>query len=252
MKKYIRLAILTVSVICIIATGAYAQTGVKLTDDQITRLKEMLFVPSYVEITDYDAEAPSYWEGAGLWTMQVYLYSHGQLVCSAAVDPNTMEPMRNIMGYTPAPGMTGWLNDDEISAKIQEIKNLYYDTEARMYEFTHVTESNGTTWYYYGKGLKKISAPAGSYDESKYIGADRYSAEFYYDLDCNVRFVFAYNGTEEHRYYIDTENNVGCIRYIDNIGNVYDYNAKMDFSDVPGPGWLCSLALIEPHWAGLV
>ena len=102
MKKYIKLVILIISIICIMAVSTYAETDVKLTDEQITKLKEMLNVPAYVEITDYTAEAPFYWEGAGLWTMQVDLYSYGQCVCGAAVDPNTMEPMRNIHGYQPA------------------------------------------------------------------------------------------------------------------------------------------------------
>lgn len=121
-----------------------------------------------------------------------------------------------------------------------------------MNEFTHVTDDDGFTWYFYGKGLKKISVPAGFYDESKYEGAGRYSAEFYYDTTCTVRFVFVYDGTEEHRYYIDNEKGVGCIRYIDDEGYVFDYYEKKSLSDAPGPSYFCSLALMEPHWAGLV
>ena len=33
-----------------------------------------------------------------------------------------------------------------------------------MSEFTYVTDDAGFTWYFYGKGLKKIHVPAGAYN----------------------------------------------------------------------------------------
>ena len=247
-----RLFMLAAVVVCILTGNVYAESNAKLTDEQIQRLKENLQIPDNVPVTGYSAGEPTYWEAAGLWTMQVELYSNGQLLGSASVDPNTMELMRNIMVYEPPAGSSLEGDNPLHEAKIQEIKDLYYDTEDRMNEFTHVTDNAGLIWYYYGKGLKKIHVPAGAYDESQYEGADRYSADFYYDTTCTVRFVFVYDGTEEHRYYIDGTDGVGCIRYIDDEGYVYDYYQKEYLSDVPGPGYFCSLALIEPHWAGLV
>ena len=247
-----RLLFLTAVVICILTGNVYAGQNVKLTDEQIQKLKENLRIPDNIVVTDYSAEAPTYWEGAGLWTMQVDLYSYGQLVGGAGVDPNTMEPMRNIYTYEPPAGGSQEGTNLHHEAIIQEIKDLYYDTEDRMSEFTHVTDDAGFTWYFYGKGLKKIHVPAGAYDKYEYEGTDRYSADYYYDTTCTVRFVFVYDGTEEHRYYIDGVNGVGCIRYIDDAGYVYNYYQKEDLSDVPGPNYFCSMALMEPHWAGLV
>ena len=89
---------------CMLAGNIYADESAKLTDSQIRQLKENLQIPDEIEVTRYWAGTPSYWEGAGLWTMPVELYSGDQLLGSASVDPNTMELMRNIYTYVPPAG----------------------------------------------------------------------------------------------------------------------------------------------------
>jgi len=103
-SRSIRSLFLCVVLACMLAGNIYADESAKLTDSQLRQLKENLQIPDEIEVTRYMAGTPSYWEGAGLWTMPVELYSGDQLLGSANVDPNTMELMRNIYTYESPAG----------------------------------------------------------------------------------------------------------------------------------------------------
>lgn len=138
------------------------------------------------------------------------------------------------------------------AAKIQEIKDIYYNTQAILGNCSRESYSDGTTAYFYGSALKKISAPPGTYKEYCSEKLNVYSAEFYYDSTCTLRFALIYNGAEKHRYYIDVGSGVNCIRYIDDEGHVFDYYQNNYLRGIPGPSWFCEMGYMEPHFKGLI
>ena len=69
--------------------------------EQIDGMRRQLHIPDDVETEVRIAEEPSYWEGAGIYTILCEFYSGDKLVAYADVNQDTGEPARNIMSYTP-------------------------------------------------------------------------------------------------------------------------------------------------------
>lgn len=153
----------------------------------------------------------------------------------------------NLNGYSHDEG-EGSESGSEVSfdEKIQHIKAVYYDTQENLSAYT--CEEGDLIYYFDGDELKKIVAPAGTY-EGEYDGAENYAAEYYYENGGQLIFAFVFQKTEEYRYYIWEGK---CIRWIDDEGNVTDWQDGVDISDDFGTNsYFCQFGYMEPHWAGL-
>ena len=73
-----------------------------LTQTQLNYLREAFEVPDDIAITDYeyDPNASYFWDGAGIWIVDVALYSGDQCVGSAMAYADTLEPIRQVWTYT--------------------------------------------------------------------------------------------------------------------------------------------------------
>ena len=135
--------------------------------------------------------------------------------------------------------------------KIQQIRNVYYDTQGKLSQYTVDTSYEGVQLYYEGDNLKKIVSVNGSTTNDDYVLPSGYSAEFYYD-DNTLVFAFVYKGTEEYRFYIDPEDEEKCIRYIGNDGVVQDFEESVDSREQFGEmGRFCEAGYDEPYWLNL-
>ena len=63
--------------------------------------------------------------------------------------------------------------------------------------------------------------------------------------------VFLYNGGEEHRIYLDKNDPMRCVRYIDADGMIYDYPAEEEGNENFLTEQYSVLAMQELHWAGI-
>jgi hypothetical protein len=73
----------------------------KFSKSQMRNLGTKLRVPDNIEVTRCEAEGPPwYWEGAGRWVLCVNLYNENQFLASAAIDPDTLELMREVLTYS--------------------------------------------------------------------------------------------------------------------------------------------------------
>ena len=71
----------------------------EFTEEQINVLKSSLGVPDDVMVTRCEVGKPWYWEGAGIWIVNVELYSGDDFLAGAAIDPDTLELEREIYTY---------------------------------------------------------------------------------------------------------------------------------------------------------
>lgn len=133
--------------------------------------------------------------------------------------------------------------------KIQEIKTIYNDIEKNLDKMTKYDEEDGMTSYMDDtKRIRKIVAPAGSYDNLNDSIVDQYKAEYWYK-DNNLIFVFVSNGEDKYyRFYMD---GYKCFRYIDSEGKVHDYENGENGSEISEVGRFCSLGMMELHWRNI-
>lgn len=124
--------------------------------------------------------------------------------------------------------------------KIEDIRTVYNNIQDNLKNM-ETKENGGITCYIDGTGVRKISAPKGSYHDVSYPAIEQYNAEYYY-MNNKLIFVFVYRGEEEYRFYIEGDY---CIRYIDEDGNIQNYEEKMRGEDISDIGYFCSLGKIE-------
>lgn len=124
--------------------------------------------------------------------------------------------------------------------KIESIRTVYYDIQDNL-EKMEKKENGGITCYADETGIRKISAPKASYHDNTHPVIESYNAEYYYE-DNKLIFVFVFRGEEEYRFYIEGDY---CIRYIDEDGNIQNYEEKMRGEDISDIGYFCSLGVME-------
>ncbi len=124
--------------------------------------------------------------------------------------------------------------------KIEDIRTVYNNIQDNLKNM-ETKENGGITCYIDGTGVRKISAPKGSYQDASHPAVEQYNAEYYY-IDNKLIFVFVYRGKEEYRFYIEGDS---CIRYIDKDGTIQNYEEKMRGEDISDIGYFCSLGQIE-------
>ena len=75
-------------------------SDVQFSEEQINTIKEKFGIPDEVEI-EVVAGKPWYWEGTGLWLVDVELYDKdGTFIIGAAINTKTLEPEREITAYS--------------------------------------------------------------------------------------------------------------------------------------------------------
>ena len=140
---------------------------------------------------------------------------------------------------------------NSLEEKIQHIRDVYYSTQENLELFRADRSQEGLEIYYDEDSLKKIVSINGTCNNSDYLLPEGYSAEFYYENNTLV-FVFVYQGSEEYRYYIDSEDENKCIRYIGPDGIVQDFEEPVFFVEYFGEmGKFCEAGSAEPYWLGL-
>ena len=85
----------------------------EFTEEQINILKSSLGVPDDVMVTRCEVGEPWYWEGAGIWIVNVELYSGDDFLAGAAIDPDTLELEREIYTYDVSRMNNGLSTDQE-------------------------------------------------------------------------------------------------------------------------------------------
>ena len=121
-RRYLSCILLTVLVIMLLSVTACGskeasgvQEGIELAQgddqdqesygpfnkEQIEEMRRQLHIPDDVETEVRVADEPSYWEGAGIYTIYCEFYSGDKLVAYADVNQDTGELARNIMSYSP-------------------------------------------------------------------------------------------------------------------------------------------------------
>ena len=133
--------------------------------------------------------------------------------------------------------------------KIREIKAICDDIEENLDKMTKYDEEDGMTSYVDdAKRIRKIIAPAGSYNNLNDSTVNQYKAEYWYE-DNNLIFVFV--SSDEDQYYRFYMDGYKCFRYIDSEGRVHDYENGEDGSEISEVGRFCSLGMMELHWRGI-
>ncbi len=56
-------------------------------------------MPDDVPVTECIASDPWYWDGAGVWVLNIELYEDDVFLAGAAIDPDTLELQREIAPY---------------------------------------------------------------------------------------------------------------------------------------------------------
>lgn len=135
--------------------------------------------------------------------------------------------------------------ETDIEKSVADIRKIYYDIQDNLSSYEHFTDEQGMEYYATDGQLYKIVVPAGTYDLEN-PDLERYSAEYYY-RDNSLIFVFVFDGTEEHRYYMDCTKGLRYIRYIDETGTVHDYEEGETEADSP-TGYFCHMGYMEPHF----
>lgn len=159
--------------------------------------------------------------------------------------------------YYPVSISNGWNNlkilDESINLEeeIENIKSVYNDIQDNSSALYEVDGGGGTTRYYDPNNrIRKIVCIPDCYQEIllNYPELAGYSAEYYYDKNEQLKFVFIYNEYgDEHRFYIYDRSY--CIRYIDGEGNIYDFPDLTTPIEVNTLGVFCSQAQLEIAWA---
>lgn len=90
-------------------------SDVQFSEEQINTIKEKFGIPDEVEI-EVVAGKPWYWEGTGVWLVNVELYDKdGTFIIGAAINTKTLEPERDITAYSDE-----WLEKRRAAETIEE------------------------------------------------------------------------------------------------------------------------------------
>ena len=198
----------------------------------------------------------------------------GEEICDVGLTGNTDIDMESIIGrqvetfgqamaahtryhYWPVLILDGLNNlefpnkDIDLEKEIEKIRSVYYDIQNNL-SLLHETDGGGVTTRYCDSNdkIRKIVCAPDCYADVVLNNPELsgYSAEYYYDEDEQLKFVFIYNRFgEEYRYYIYDRSY--CIRYIDNEGTTHDFPNLMNPSDINDLGYFCMLAQLEIAWA---
>lgn len=134
-----------------------------------------------------------------------------------------------------------------VEERVKEVRELYYMIQESLPEYTVEDGGSDTTRYLEEDGtIKKITASTTSYEHFE----NPYNAEYYYENN-QAFFIFLYNGGEEHRIYLDKNDPMRCVRYIDADGMIYDYPAEEEGNENFLAEQYSVLAMQELHWAGI-
>lgn len=133
---------------------------------------------------------------------------------------------------------------------IQHIRNVYYDTQAKLNHYSTDGSQSSLTIYTENNNLKKIVSQNGVCSGDISGLPQDYSAEFYYENN-TLLFVFVYKGQEEYRFYMSPNDETKCIRYIGPDGAVQDFETPVASIGLGnGIGEFCKAGYMEPYWLG--
>lgn len=119
-----------------------------------------------------------------------------------------------------------------LDAKIEYIRDWYYDTQDSLSSLSVLDRGNGQTAYYDGEDCVRVTLQPGSLDPNLYPGADRLTCEYYYHNGL-LYFAFFHYYEEEYRYYVEYQNgSLYCLRYIDADGISWDQSEQTLLSDI--------------------
>ena len=131
---------------------------------------------------------------------------------------------------------------------IQHIRNVYYDTQAKLNHYSTDGSQSSLTIYTENNNLKKIVSQNGVCSGDISGLPQDYSAEFYYENN-TLLFAFVYKGQEEYRFYMSPNDETKCIRYIGPDGAVQDFETPVAFTSLGnGIGEFCEAGYMEPYW----
>lgn len=138
-----------------------------------------------------------------------------------------------------------------VEEEIEKIKSVYYSIQDNLPELYEEEEEGGIIRYYDSQNrIRKIACIPNCYQDMilNYPALNGYSAEYYYDENEQIKFVFVYNQYGvQHRFYI--YDRAYCIRYIDDKGEIYDFSELEDPTEINAFGQFCTQAQLEIAWA---
>lgn len=134
----------------------------------------------------------------------------------------------------------------DVEEEVNKIRDIYYWVQGDSSNLTKQDGGSVTRWIDSNGKIRKIVAPAGTYDDTNGAGAAKYNAEFYYNENEALVFVFLYSGKEEHRLYVMQGK---CVRYIDQDRSINDYPELKEADRVCGLGYFIGLGMLEIHYA---
>lgn len=134
----------------------------------------------------------------------------------------------------------------DVEEEVNKIRDIYYWVQGDSSNLTKQDGGSVTRWIDSNGKIRKIVAPAGTYDDTNGADAAKYNAEFYYNENEELVFVFLYSGKEEHRLYVVQGK---CVRYIDQDRSVNDYPELKEADSVCGLGYFIGLGMMEIHYA---
>lgn len=130
-KLLMALAWMALALCLILAPFAWAEGT--LTADQIDYLRGAFNIPRDIVVTEYDCFEPYYWDAGETWLMQVTLYSNGQTLAGAAVTPDGLDSVRNILMYSDK-----WSDPSKVK---RERKNAWTKADAN-----YIKSAFGIPW----------------------------------------------------------------------------------------------------------
>lgn len=134
----------------------------------------------------------------------------------------------------------------DVEEEVNKIRDIYYRVQGDSSNLTKQDGGSVTRWIDSNGKIRKIVAPAGTYDDTNGADAAKYNAEFYYNENEELVFVFLYSGKEEHRLYVVQGE---CVRYIGQDGSVNDYPELKEAESVCDLGYFIGLGMMEIHYA---
>lgn len=134
----------------------------------------------------------------------------------------------------------------DVEEEVNKIRDIYYWVQGDSSNLTKQDGGSVARWIDSNGKIRKIVAPAGTYDDTNGAGAAKYNAEFYYNENEALVFVFLYSGKEEHRLYVMQGK---CVRYIDQDRSINDYPELKEADRVCDLGYFIGLGMMEIHYA---
>lgn len=140
----------------------------------------------------------------------------------------------------------------DIGAEIKEIRDLYYGIQNNLDQYQKEDGGSDTIRYLDQDGnIVKITAKKGAY--TSFRPSEIYAAEYFYEISDQKycpRFVFIYGNNEEYRIYLTK--NGDCVRYIDAVGEVHNYQkpiSQTELAQITELQGFCTNAVMEIEWA---